>query len=661
MAMTTASALQTALKAHQAGRLEEAEKGYRQLLRREPRHTDALYLLAILLHQSGRTRDALEPLAELTNRANVKAEHVNTLGDVHRALGEFDMAVSQFERALALKPGYVEATLNLANTFNAAGRTSEALVLLFNSVAAQPTEAALRLQLAAMLNGVALHAGNELVREVLRLLCTDDAISAQSLAPAILGLVKGSSYFQSLLSGVSAGDMLLTVAHSAVMELMGDALLVTALPRLVVTDLDVEIVLTKLRGELLTTPISLRDETTQEFLAALAQQCFNTEYAWAYAADERKLVAERISALTADLEADSLDLYQLAPTLLAVALFEPLNAVQGWVRLRAQPLDEAPEFLQTLLREQIHEPAEEAALADAMPALTPVDDDTSRRVREMYEANPYPRWVTLQHPPVTDLIAMVRSIRQDNTRRLSTHGVLVAGCGSGQQPIQLALTLPDADVLGIDLSRQSLAYAARMANQFDVSNVRFAHADLLALDHSLGPFAIISCSGVLHHLSDPISGWRVLLSMLAPDGVMKVGLYSTLARTSVEVARRFVRGQNFDTSAHGIREARAAIAALPRTHSARAVVEFVDFYSLSGVRDLVMHVQERSYTIPEIADTLAELRLKFLGFQLPQPVQARFHAEFGRDAVLNLAAWEQFERQYPTTFAGMYQFWTAKL
>jgi hypothetical protein len=70
-------------------------------------------------------------------------------------------------------------------------------------------------------------------------------------------------------------------------------------------------------------------------------------------------------------------------------------------------------------------------------------------------------------------------------------------------------------------------------------------------------------------------------------------------------------------------------------------------------------VQERTYTIPEIAAELDVLGLEFLGFQLPRDVQTRFLAAHPRRA-RDLAAWDAFERANPLTFWGMYQFWCAR-
>ena len=186
--------------------------------------------------------------------------------------------------------------------------------------------------------------------------------------------------------------------------------------------------------------------------------------------------------------------------------------------------------------------------------------------------------------------------------------------------------------------------------------VRFGHGDILAVDESLGSFAIVSCSGVLHHLADPLDGWRRLLRVLAPHGVMKIGLYATAARRQIDAARALVQQEGFAATDDGIRASRQAILALSSEHPARGVLAFVDFFSMSGCRDLLMHVQERSYTLSEIARDLETLKLRFLGFQVPAAVQARFLAAYpGR--WLELSAWDACETAHPDTFAAMYQFW----
>ena len=72
-------------------------------------------------------------------------------------------------------------------------------------------------------------------------------------------------------------------------------------------------------------------------------------------------------------------------------------------------------------------------------------------------------------------------------------------------------------------------------------------------------------------------------------------------------------------------------------------------------------MQEHRLTIPQIAGFLAENALDFIGFELEAMVASQYRTTFPADpAMTDLASWDAFERQYPSTFSGMYQFWVQK-
>lgn len=86
-----------------------------------------------------------------------------------------------------------------------------------------------------------------------------------------------------------------------------------------------------------------------------------------------------------------------------------------------------------------------------------------------------------------------------------------------------------------------------------------------------------------------------------------------------------------------------------------------DFYSMSACRDLLFHVQEHRFTLPQIKECLAELGLNFIGFTLESNVANKYKERFPEDkAMTNLDCWNTFEIENPSTFAGMYQFWVQK-
>ena len=91
------------------------------------------------------------------------------------------------------------------------------------------------------------------------------------------------------------------------------------------------------------------------------------------------------------------------------------------------------------------------------------------------------------------------------------------------------------------------------------------------------------------------------------------------------------------------------------------ILKSSDFYSSSNLIDLLFHVQEHRFTIPQIKDCLSELGLKFCGFEGGKLVSQFKLTETTKDYLYDLDRWHEYERCNPKTFASMYQFWCQKM
>ncbi len=112
---------------HKAGRLAEAERGYRAVLEAEPQHGDALRLLGAIYVQTGRSGLAvplLETAAELFPR---NPEILNSLGVALATLGREAEAIARFRQVLDVHPGYVGALNNLGHALRKQGKFAESL------------------------------------------------------------------------------------------------------------------------------------------------------------------------------------------------------------------------------------------------------------------------------------------------------------------------------------------------------------------------------------------------------------------------------------------------------------------------------------------------------------------------------------------------------
>jgi SAM-dependent methyltransferase len=375
-----------------------------------------------------------------------------------------------------------------------------------------------------------------------------------------------------------------------------------------------------------------------EVLTAIAHQCFNTEY-----------VLDEDTTLP-------------SPTNYALyAAYRPLHTLPDAERVAAE-LAGTP--LAPLARRQIIEPLRERHLAAEIPSIGDPKGAVSAAVRAQYEANPYPRWLRTQTRFVAAPLAdIVRELFPGVAAKSGAARILVAGCGTGQNAIATARRFADSTVLAVDLSLASLAYAKRKTDELAVPNIAYRQADLLSLGALGERFQLVEASGVLHHLEDALAGWRVLAGLVEAGGFMRIGLYSERGRRHVTHAREFIAARGLAANPQGIRQARDAILAAKGDPLLAAVARNEDFYSLSGCRDLLFHVQELRFTLPEIARMIEALGLQFLGFEFPDSgiTASRYRARFPDDAALgNLAHWHRFEEENPETFARMYQFWVRK-
>jgi len=184
---------------------------------------------------------------------------------------------------------------------------------------------------------------------------------------------------------------------------------------------------------------------------------------------------------------------------------------------------------------------------------------------------------------------------------------LVAGAGTGDTTIYLAeqLRASNAEIVHLDLSAASTAIARRRAAIRQLDNIVWRQESLLDLPRlGLGKFDYINCSGVLHHLADPDAGLRALLTALAPDGALGMMVYATYGRTGVyqmqELLRRINAGS--ESMERRLDNARQVLATLPPTNwFARAESLIADHRrGDAGIYDLLLHAQDRSYTVEQL-------------------------------------------------------------
>lgn len=638
------------------GKLHDAESSYTQVIELKPNFAEAYNNLGNTLHELGRFDEAEE---NYTQAIALKPDYVeahSNRGAALQELGRLEEAEISCKRAIKLKPEYAKAHFNLGVTLKEIGRLDEACFAYAQAINLDPdfTEAKIHFSLA--IKNVRFNSSNlELYPVFTNILTTGNFARPDTLPASILSLLKLDPVIKDLLAEkslvMSLNEVTSTIGALNKISLLHHLMRTCPLP-----DLQFERVFVLMRKVILKE--LYRIEVSPEFiyfLSTISLHCFINEYVY-FESDEEKHLIDELQAKIAQTitQSEQPGIVEI----LCLASYRPLHHYDWCGELVA--LDELTEVRARL----IEEPVCEKGIMKAIPALGEISNNVSLKVRKQYEENPYPRWVKLAMPVRAKTVVEVCDdvqlhLHSGSIKDVAAPTILIAGCGTGLHSIETASLFSGCQVTAVDLSLASLAYAQRKTTELGIANVEYFQADILSLGRLEQTFNIIECAGVLHHMDEPMAGWRVLTDLLKPGGLMKIGLYSELARQHIVSFRKEISSLKDGTSEAEIREFRQSIAESQNEHH-QLLSKSGDFFSLSMLRDLLFHVQEHRFTLPLIKKCLDELGLEFCGFQNADAI-ASFREAHGVEAdIYDMALWHQFEEKNPRTFAGMYQFWCQK-
>ena len=130
------------------------------------------------------------------------------------------------------------------------------------------------------------------------------------------------------------------------------------------------------------------------------------------------------------------------------------------------------------------------------------------------------------HPDRIGTIARLFGLHPPDPR---TCRVLELGCASGDNLIPMALGLPDARFVGIDLSLRQVEEARQTVEALALANIELSRHDIADVDASWGAFDYIICHGVYSWVPAPTREkiLAICRENLAPNGVAYVS-YNTL-------------------------------------------------------------------------------------------------------------------------------------
>ena len=392
-------------------------------------------------------------------------------------------------------------------------------------------------------------------------------------------------------------------------------------------------------------------------LRSISSYCFRNEYCWFEAKDESKIISNLIETIKKKINSNE----EVNITLILIlSCYRMLYDIPQLMEYLIKNYKKYTKD-QQIIKIHIKDIKKEKELEKTIKRTTKIKNKISKKVKNQYEKYPYPRWGG-GYNKINNYTYM-ESIKFDfpNIKEINIKDILIAGSGTGQHPISIARFSGDTVIDAIDLSRKSLSYGKRKAEEFSIDNINWFEADLLELEDLEKEYDLIESSGVLHHIEDPKKGFGALSKKLKSNGIMKISVYARSFRDILKPTKEFLKKRKFTTDINSIRLARKEIM---ESDQLDLYHRNVDFYSSSTFIDLFMHEQELDFNILEFVE-LFEEEFTFIGFQFPESTKhfilTEYKNAFGSDSSLtDLNNWNRLEKENFKIFASMYSAYIQK-
>ena len=684
-----------ALQNHQKNNLTVAEKLYKEVLETRPNHIEAICYLGTLFAQTKKINLA-KPLFLQAVKINPNNPNINNnLGNIFFELGEKEKAIKYYEKVIQLKPNHGDVYYNLGILFNSLGKYQKAANYFQKTIQINPNnlknynmlgailielgeyekaincyEKAIKIEpnnintingLVDLFRSIQLSNLNENnnrdLKNLFLFLFKKNNINHDDIFNNAKKIIFIDENYNKIEHIINSEPFLLN--NKMIQNLLKEEIFLLILQKSRIRDKFLEKLLTRIRKEII---ISLENSKSNilkeyfDFIISFAAQSFLNEYVFFQSDEELNYIANLEKKIINKNKIDELEISILG---CYIPLYKSKNISNNLLNYTSKNF-----LFNDMIEMQIKEPLKEKKISNSIKSLKKISDEVSKKVRDQYEENPYPRWrFTNKYESLNFLLKLNNDIEPNKIEfndKFFNPKVLIAGCGTGKQ-VAKATSYQNASILAIDLSINSLSYAKRKIDVIGYKGLEFLQGDILHLKSLNKKFDVIECVGVLHHMNEPLAGLKVLVDLLEPHGFLKLGLYSEISRKHIIALREFIKKESFSSNKNDIRNFREKILNHNDDKLLQKVVHNYDFYSLSSTRDLIFHVQEHRYTIPEISKILKNFNLEFLGFT-NYFIKKNYSEYFPNDKKnISLDNWNKFEINNPDTFIGMYQFWVRKI
>jgi hypothetical protein len=368
------------------------------------------------------------------------AEACYNRGVALKELGRLDEAVASYEKAIQIRPDYADAYSNRGAALQELGRLGEAAENYRKAISIAPQNGLFWAAFANCLQAVKFTScNNDLVHDLLQML-EQPTVDPHGVSEAVISALRYYPRFLRILELFKSNRADEDIDHLTA-QLSTIPLLLRVMELSLITNLDMERMLSKMRVSMLTRVTSGREEAQGlPFYTALAMHCFINEYVFSESEEEKQKIELLQEEVKVALEKGG----AVSPTRIAVlGAYRPLSGF-SWTDdlLRLKWSGD----IKKIVVAQVGDVRKEQALRSKIPRLTAIEDKVSQAVRNQYEENPYPRWINAglsdKPRPIREVLQAIKVHHNLDAQQFSDKpDVLVAGCGTGQHALGTASRL----------------------------------------------------------------------------------------------------------------------------------------------------------------------------------------------------------------------------
>ena len=649
------SFLNKAKQCFERNQLDEALSHCMKIIEIDPNHSNTYNNIGIIFHKKNDFEKAIINYEKAIEYNPNHKEALNNLGTVLKDNGQIDAAIEYFKIAIEIEEDFLDSLNNLATCFYLKNQNFDAIEVCLKVLRFDEDNVKSLLTLSRIIKGLRFNKHLPEIEQSIYKIIEKKISTPREMGPVSINMLLLNPVLSNLLENYEKDSSL--DIDNEIKKINKIPLLKKLISEIQIVDIKIERFLGYLRKRILLNYKKInRKSDLENILSSLSFYYVINEYIFPISEIEKsviQLIDETISKNLNDINSFGLEV-------LILSCYKRLNEYSWSKSLLNFKYSK-------IFKVHLQDYFEENEIKRQIPRLDKIEDEVSKKIRKQYESYPYPRWNTVvdsgnEITLESFLNRLNIKIKDESISKLSDFKILIAGCGTGQTSVINAKRFSNSDILAIDLSLSSLSYASRKVKEFGIKNINFMQADILDLKKLNKKFHFIECTGVLHHMKDPIRGLQILNQHLEHGGFMKIGLYSKYGRKELNQFKTNLKVDLDIDEPQKLVSIREKIIENYEKHLPQMFLS-IDFFSLSGFKDYLLNVHENQYCIEEIISILKNISLEFCGFEFPNSNQIirQIKKEIPDFDERNLADWNDYELKHPSFFSKMYQFWCQKV